>query len=711
MPALLLVSYSGILGGAERVLLECAAAVPGHHVLACPEGELAAAARAAGLGVLALPQRSLRLRPPGTTDPADERGPGREQGPAGARLRVAAGAAAGLADHARELHRLAADLAPELIVASGMRPALACAAARPAAPWAFLHHDLLPGPAVGAAVRTAAARAAVVVAVSHAVAHDLDPRGRLAGRLHVVHPGIDPGRFAAAGPPGPSPEVLVLGALAEWKRPELALEICALARRRLPELRLRLVGGPIEAGDPTPARLRERAGAPDLTGAVELAGPVADPTPALARAACLLHCAEREPFGLVVLEAMASGRAVIAPAAGGPAEIVDHTCGRLYPPGDAVAAAGALVEVLSTAGLAANLGAAGRRRAAEHFGAERARAGFAAALQGPRATRGPRRRNPAAGRPPRPPRPARPAADAQQLSLLTVTHNSAPVLGALLESAARHLPGAPVIVVDCASSDGSLELALRHPGVTALDAGANLGFGRACNRGLAAVHTPLTALLNPDVELIDDSLLALAAEAWRPGAGPRLLAPLVLNPDGTRQDTAHPVPASAADLIRAIIPPGLVPSPAGVALAPWRARRPQRVGWAVGCALVARTATLRELGPFHPSIFMYGEDLELGLRARRSGVETWFWPAARVVHHGAHASRAAFGGEPFARLAAARHHAVAGALGSRRARVDDRAQAVTFASRLALKRALGRPAERERRQLEAVRSLRRAGGA
>ena len=35
---------------------------------------------------------------------------------------------------------------------------------------------------------------------------------------------------------------------------------------------------------------------------------------------------------------------------------------------------------------------------------------------------------------------------------------------------------------------------------------------------------------------------------------------------------------------------------------------------------------------------MYGEDLELGLRAARAGVETWFWPGARVVHHRAHSS-------------------------------------------------------------------------
>jgi N-acetylglucosaminyl-diphospho-decaprenol L-rhamnosyltransferase len=134
------------------------------------------------------------------------------------------------------------------------------------------------------------------------------------------------------------------------------------------------------------------------------------------------------------------------------------------------------------------------------------------------------------------------------------------------------------------------------------------------------------------------------------------------------------------------------------------------VGWAVGCALVARTETLRRLGPFDERIFLYGEDLELGLRAAEAAVQTWFWPAARVLHHRAHASAAVFGGEPFELLASARDEVVSQRLGARRAKIDRGAQALTFASRLFLKRALGRPAGRERRQLEALRRARRANG-
>ena len=68
---------------------------------------------------------------------------------------------------------------------------------------------------------------------------------------------------------------------------------------------------------------------------------------ALARSTCLLHCADTEPFGVALTEALACGRPVVAPRAGGPLEIVDESCGALYEPGDPAAAA-ALVQACSS---------------------------------------------------------------------------------------------------------------------------------------------------------------------------------------------------------------------------------------------------------------------------------------------------------------------------------------------------------------------------
>ena len=649
----LFATYSGALGGAERLLLDWAPGLDGELCLACPEGALSAAARSRGLRVFPLHARRLDMR---------------------ASLRDRTLTPWRLWAHGRELRDLVDALEPELVVAWGMRTALATLLATPTdtAPIAFHHNDFLPGPLLGRLVRRAAAPAALVTAPSRAVASDLG------GPVDVVHPGVEVGRFDAGAAPAEPPVVLVVGALVAWKRPDLALAVGALARRQIPELRVRFVGAPLD-GD-LPAWAHPAHG-------VEFAGPVNDVAPELARATCLLHCADREPFGLAVLEALAAERPVVVPDSGGPAEIVDDSCAIRFPPGDAAAAADALVRVLSNPELAGEMGAAGRRRAEQWFDAAASRGRWAKAVD--------RVRRPRAMR------------AAPPLSVVTVTHNSSSVIGGLLDSVARHLPDAGVVVVDNASSDDTVALAKGAANAQVIALGENIGFGRATNLGVAALGDPVTVLLNPDVELLDDSLRLLAAEALREGARERLLAPLVLGSGGARQDSVHPPPGSFAAVAGAVLPFTLLPTRVASPMAPWRASSPRRVGWAVGCALVARTETLRRLGPFDERIFLYGEDLELGLRAADAGIETWFWPAARVLHHGAHTTLEAFGEEPLTLLARARRDAIARRRGTRDVLFDDLTQAATFSSRVAGKTAARRPSVRERRQLRALLAARR----
>jgi N-acetylglucosaminyl-diphospho-decaprenol L-rhamnosyltransferase len=677
MPVLA-VSYSGLLGGAERLLLDVAGGLPEPPLLACPPGRLADAARARGLGVFDLRERSLELR-------------------RSARDRLAAPAR--IAAQAAEVRALLQCASPEALVAWNMRAGMSCAAAAPRVPVLFQHNDLLPGPLVARAVRAAAGRADTVVAVSHCVASDLDPGGRLAGRMRVIHPGVDLERFHPRPGAAPAePEVLVLGAIEPWKRPELALEAVALAAAELPALRLRVVGAPLgPAGDRLLEDMRQRAAGPDLRGRVTFAGPVDDPQATLAAASCLLHCAEREPYGLVVAEALAAGLPVVAPAAFGPAEIVEPACGRLYSSGDAQAAAQALVQVLRDPDETERMGAAARAVAERKLDVRVMRARYAEALAELPGT--------PAGEAAADAQPTAPPGDG--VAVVTVLHDSEPELRVLLASLERHLPGARVVVVDSGSSDGGAAFARswRAGAAEVLVLGENAGFGRAVNEGLALVDEPVTALLNPDVELLDSSLEAAAREARR--LPERLLAPLVLRPDGSREDNAQREPGSAALLAHALMPGAALPRPLAAAIEPWRSSAPARAGWAVGSCVVAATETLRRLGPFDERAFMYAEDLDLGLRAADAGVETWFWPAARVVHAGAHSTRRAFAGEPFELLASRRREVVRERRGPRRARADDLLQLLTFADRLVLKRLTGREAGRERRQLTALLGLMR----
>ena len=654
----LFVAYSGQSGGAARFLTDIVTALPDPAVVACPSGPLERMLRERGVPVIALRERALTMR-----------GSARDR----------AAAAANMAAHAREIRRLVRDLESPLVFTWGMRSAIAAAAALPRGAgrprWLARHHDFVPGPLIGAALRRALGQADAVVVNSRAVADDL----ALGGAVEVIAPGVDLDRFrpiAAAQPDG----VLWLGAMVDWKRPDLALEVAA----RVPDITVRLAGTALDgAGERLAAELGARAAREDLAGRVELVGSV-EPEAALRTARVLLHTADREPFGIAIAEALASGVPVVAPAAGGPVEIVDDTCGRLFPPGNADQAAAALREVLERR---PELAAGARARAEERFGLERARARFAELVAR-----------------------HRPQAEADTgvgLALVTVAHDSARELETLLSSAKRHLPGAELVVVDSGSSDRSAEVARGHGAKTIeLD---NVGYGAAANAGVATATSPVTVVLNPDIELVDSSLAALADELGWHGAPERLLVPAVVLPDGSRQDVAQHEPATLPMVAAALVPPGALPPRLRTALDPWRAEDPRRAGWPVGACIAAGTDTLRRLGPFDPEIFLYGEDLDLGLRAADAGIETWFWPAARVLHKRAHATGRAFGGEPVELLARRRREVIQARRGKRRVRIDDIIQAVTFADRIALKTLARRDTARERRQLAALRAARRPG--
>ena len=103
--------------------------------------------------------------------------------------------------------------------------------------------------------------------------------------------------------------------------------------------------------------------------------------------------------------------------------------------------------------------------------------------------------------------------------------------------------------------------------------------------------------------------------------------------------------------------------------------------------------------------------MDLCLRARAAGIPTVLDPSVRVRHLGGHATRRAYAGEPHELLARRRREVVLADRGRAARALDDAAQALTFGSRAAARRAAGREAERERAQLAALRLAIRAPGA
>jgi len=680
---ILIHAFSGPLGGSERILLDLLRRMDRPAVLACPPGHLADCAEGDGVTVVRVKSRPLEARH-------------------GAAPAVAAGHMLG---HGREIRSLAKDLEPSMILSWGMRSAIAATSAlkRLQIPLVAEHVDLLPSGPQGELARRALLKCDRVICLSEAIARDLDPAWHASGRISVVHPGVQLPEAAEARR-GPAPVALVLAAIEPWKDQATALEAAAL----IPDLKLIVAGAPISSENlDYLTRLESRASLPDLRGRVEFPGLI-DGGRALEDATLLVHPAPAEPFGRALIDALAAGRPVVACRSAGPAEIITPDCGRLVPPGDTAAFAQAIEEITSDAVLAHAMGEAGRRRVASMFDAETQatkwqRTAFSLAPMGLSE-----------------PHTGPSALDSQiaatdhngpgaSLSLVSVIHDSAPDIARLLSSVSRHLPGAEVIVVDSGSTDGGSSVASTWPGgASVLSLDGNAGYGAGCVLGIGQATRPITVLINPDVELVDASLDSLASELIGPLAPDRILSPVLIHPDGTRQDAVHPLPGTPAELLRALVPAPALPGRLSLVAEPHRSESPLRVGWAVGACLVARTATLKSLGPFDPRVHLYAEDLDLCLRAADAGVETWYMPNSRVIHREGHSTRNAFVGEPSELLARRRRAVVGQRLGTGAQWRDDAIQYITHADRMLIKSILRRDTQRERNRIAGLRKARRS---
>jgi GT2 family glycosyltransferase len=215
------------------------------------------------------------------------------------------------------------------------------------------------------------------------------------------------------------------------------------------------------------------------------------------------------------------------------------------------------------------------------------------------------------------------AATAMRAALVIPNWNGARWLVGCLDAVAEQTrPPDELVVVDGASSDESLQILAEHAlAPTVVQLGANLGFGAAANRGIAAVRADAVALVNTDVLLAPDwlerALAALSAEAT---AGAVATKMVTLDDPALIDDTG--------DFLRRD----------GVALRRGRFRRdtgrwdaPGEVwGACAGAALYRREAVL-EVGGFDERFFMYLEDVDLALRLRLAGWRCRYEPV--VARH------------------------------------------------------------------------------
>ncbi len=167
------------------------------------------------------------------------------------------------------------------------------------------------------------------------------------------------------GLPVHGPLIGIVGRLQRWKGMHTVIAAMPEVRAAHPGAHLAIVGGAHDTEPRYGDELRALAASLGVADAVTFAGFQTDVPRWMQAMDVFVHASDREPFGIVVVEAMALGKPVIAGSAGGPAEIItDGVDGLLTPFGDAPTLARAIDRYLDDPAFAARAGAAARVRAA-----------------------------------------------------------------------------------------------------------------------------------------------------------------------------------------------------------------------------------------------------------------------------------------------------------------------------------------------------------
>ncbi|MEB3329076.1 MAG: glycosyltransferase family 4 protein [Candidatus Sericytochromatia bacterium] len=391
----LILDHTGELGGAERVMLEVLERLPAHGVratVACsPAGPLRARVEALGVPVwpLGLDEAARTLS---------------REAWAAQPWRVAWAARALLRD-ALALARRARREGVTLLHTNTLKGHLlgTLVGRLTGLPVAWHMHDMPSARGDTRQLLTWAAalwRPACVLAVSRAAAADLPPA--LQALARVVPNGLDLAAFDEAAarrvapvawPPGVGPLLGSVSWLIPWKGFDVLLRAMPRIVAVHPDVRLAIVGDAIFQWRDERARLEALAVELGIASRVAFLGAREDVPALLSCFDVFVHPALQEPFGRVLLEAMAARRAVVACEAGGvPEVVVPGETALLVPPGEVDALAGAVLELLATPARAARMGEAGRRRVGMAFGLDhqvtQVIGAWSAALTTPRPRRG-----------------------------------------------------------------------------------------------------------------------------------------------------------------------------------------------------------------------------------------------------------------------------------------------------------------------------------
>lgn len=216
-------------------------------------------------------------------------------------------------------------------------------------------------------------------------------------------------------------------------------------------------------------------------------------------------------------------------------------------------------------------------------------------------------------------------------SVIIVNYNAGEVLLQCVSALVKNAPVAEVLLVDNASTDGSLEqVQARFPHLQIIRNPENLGFSAAANQGLAAACGAYLLLLNPDCLLQEDSLQQMmSALDEYPQAG--MAGCRIMNPDGSEQrGCRRRLPTLGSGMRKAAGGKGS----SGIDLHQQELPgHPVKVEAISGAFMLLRREALQEVGMLDEGYFMHCEDLDWCRRFLDANWKILFVPGVEVVHY------------------------------------------------------------------------------
>ncbi len=217
------------------------------------------------------------------------------------------------------------------------------------------------------------------------------------------------------------------------------------------------------------------------------------------------------------------------------------------------------------------------------------------------------------------------------LSIIIVSYNTKKITDDCLASIKKSLSGSSVsseiIVVDNVSTDGSREMLMKkYPEVITIFNDENVGFGRANNQGMRKAKGTYFLLINSDTVAIKNAIPKLyefAKNHPKSFAGPKLL-----NMDRSPQTSCGPF-LTLGVVFAALFLKGDV-----LGITRWSPNKLKTVDWVSGACMIGPKKLFMDDLLFDEQIFMYMEEIDLFMRARKKGYRTYFYPNSHIVHLG-----------------------------------------------------------------------------